>query len=355
MFNPVYESPFYPGMFGPNTQAELRKHKVWPLIVALKMEFNLYLQGLSKPNEDSTRYLLCDGTGLRQAKLFIDADEEISLCIMKNSFSALRADTEELFKSKNIKYLLGRINKLRGEPDSLLNKLCTRGITDFNQYMNEMTSGFLSLWDGQQGRSRYTPSLDGNMRIKAIKVLDGTLTKSDLSPSELVTVKFEMQRIVERHEKHEEYKKKVLNYLSGPKFMFIYDNAPISSLVFGALKFTNIEDMMDSFYESDGHWYVGPQVQIEINHDFRRLKVLSSGDGSVLPALPIEFRDVVMSTLHLDKMNRSSKVSFDNTDPLFPSISGGFARFTDSSSFCWKSASVMSNVLIIPDKRGLLA
>jgi len=355
MFNPVFDSPFYPGMFGPSTQADLRKHKVWPLIITLKMECNLYLQAMMKPINGDTKYLLCDGTGLRQAMLFVDEQEEITLTVTKNSFYTVSSDTEELLKSKNVKYMLGRINKLKEDPDSELHTIQTRGARQFVQYMREMVTGMLLYWNDTDGRTRYAPQMDVGLRIKATKMLSGALTKSDFSTSELTSVAFELQRIAERDEKHKEYREKVLNYLSGPKFMFMYDSAPVSSLLFGAIELTNPEEMLDSIYEADGSWYSGPEAKFQINHDFRRLKVLSSDNGSVLPALPVEFRDVVMSTLHLDKMNRTSRRLFTQTDPLFPVAAGGHVLFNDSPSFCWKGGSNMSNFFLISDKRGLLA
>jgi hypothetical protein len=354
MFNPVFDSPFYPDMFGPSTQADLRKHKVWPLIIALKMECNLYLQALMKPLDGSTKYLLCDGTGLRQAVLVVDKDEEITFSVTKNSFHTVSSDTEELLKSKNVKYMLGRLNKLKEDPHSALHTIQTRGADHFMRYMREMVTGLLLYWNDTDGRTRYAPQMDVGLRIKAMKMLNGTLTKSDFSTSELTSVAFELQRITERDEKHKEYRQNVLNYLSGPKFVFMYDATPASSLLFGAIELTNPEEMLDNIYEADGSWYTGPEATFQINHDFRRLKVLSSDNGSVLPALPVEFKDVVMSTLHLDKMNRSSRRVFTQNDPLFPVATLGHVLFNDSPSFCWKGGSSMSNFFLISDKRSLL-
>ena len=334
---------FYPYTFSEGVRAEIKASKAWPVLLTLRAELELFVYSYTPNNK---LYALCDRWGFRQIMVREEVDngkEKLFLLTFDHSLSM--ADPKEYLESAHAKYLVSRISKLVRENANPINKINARGLVDLTEHLKDAIVYTANNFPDDT-KQKYWPRFGQDMREHALRVMMGEIDKHELPVDILHAFDKEAQIVRNMRNKNLEFREKIRPYLEGPKFVFISYGQNVPQFVMGGITLTNLDEVLNEMYLSEYSWTSVGSARFDISYPFQRYWSLES--------IPEAARDVVNATVQMDKLNRTSKKRFDDSQGFIPWVSNSTALFENASTWCFRLNNSYTALYVIPDKRGLL-
>lgn len=372
------EGCFYPGLMSDEDKNIVQTCELNPVVLLMQMEYRLYVCLVGKRGDDGGLTIgLCDERGFTSAYLskkavFENPDNPNSKitfkyecyayqnaeCFDYSTSTTMDGYLVEVVSTTKIRYMMNALVKAKSDPRGPMSQLHERNNKKLSNLLQQSLIKSYEELSERQAHKTCAFELNQTQRTKLMQLFANnmaseftTLNSDTKAPSfseaekrQLVTI---CELIHERNQANASLREQFRQYFVGDRFVLIYHPSS-THVVFGQIQWTNVEEVMEHTYTGKYSFYDGPSVTTSLC-DFRRYKSVET--------LPEDVRDVVLSTLHLDKMNRTSKSPVSNSQALLPHPQRSTAAvFTNSSSTCYKGNSDNAvTIYNLPDKRRLLA
>jgi hypothetical protein len=349
MFDFEKKTPFYPCMFSPDQEQELMRERVYPILLSLRHELDLFVwRYLSKSNNGKIFYL-CDALGLPQIHLDHNATSG-SITLYRQDFPDDQGVTQVL-ETDNVRYALSRIRKMVKEKSGeyALGHIKGRG----HKTINGAIHGILQEWVAQSptgARSIHPPSFTANTDRELLKMYMGITTVDQMPEAARANLNSQVTLWNQSTAERAALRNTLQQSLVGKFLLFCYmrdeNQTTDTNVVMGGVRIGNVAEKYDDICQH-GSLSDGVELNIAYTYPFRVYRNFDE--------LSERMRDYVMSRLTLNKMGRSSSHPYTERKALLPTLPYGreIAVFNDGLSLCWsRNRGTSSNMwFLIRDTR----
>jgi hypothetical protein len=334
------ESPFYPGLFDETGKERIRKDDVWPVLLGLHHEFDLWItrwldKGVGKVVSSymyNGQVVLADKQGfnvlmvgkainkngqefIHVSPLMGDSDQEVSL---KHSF----------INSDAPKYILGRIKK---NPD-LTNQVRARQKISAGIYIphiRTILNSFLG-WTKDPALS-YKFTIDELNSPWLIKLFAGDINVSEI-PKDVADILLQFQtQLKEQQLAKKALMQRTIEMFNREKWLITINSAS-GHLIAGSMDMSPVIQTVDSYVQTGSFL---KDIQIPLVEKFRRYKTIRNA--------PDRFRDALCGSLTLCRVAREGTGLGANVGGYWETDSDKFFPisvlqvYPDTNSIAWRN------------------